>query len=73
MTDPTDTNRRLSDRQTAGVLILVAAVVAVAPIATGLSTMAILGGGLLAFLIVVAALGIASGRAEYGEPPRRTG
>lgn len=73
MSDQRDTDRRLTDGQTAGLMILVAAAVAVAPVAFGWSTMLILGGALGAFLLVVAALGVASGRAEYGEPPRRTG
>ncbi len=73
MSDEASADRLLTDGQTAGLLILAAVVVAAAPIALGADTMLIFAGGVGAFLLIVIALGIASSRAEYGEPPRRTG
>lgn len=72
MTNPT-TDRTLTDGQVAWLLGIAAVVVAAVPVVIGASGAAVLGGTLLAFLLVVAALGVSSDRAEYGEPPRRTG
>lgn len=68
-----DGDRLATDGQVAGGLVVVALIVAATPIYLGLGT-ALIGVGLfVAGLLVVVALGIASGEKEQGIPMRRTG